>query len=484
MYGNWYAPDYVGFNPGCTPTPSGGLDCYYTNPCDHSDAYQLPHFAGGGMRCGACGETFQGAAVPEWFSARVEEEQLGRYPMGPGSVNQFNQNPYAHPGLLPGARYAFGANPGQHPASIWCPDCQTRICEPEELARYTGTQCPSRRCGADLPMACSSCGEEIEDGYPHQCENPGGLLPGWRYALNPIDIRGRSVPTSHSKGGRYHHVRVGDPDEYTQIRTKTLSERKGIKARMGRFQGRGPRGGRTEVQSYMFDADRYTPEDAVRWMEGHPTPAPLHMDISPMEATDRRYKVYGKAPAKKKPRRKKVAKKVAARKKKATKKKATKKKASKKRAAANPAKGGSWWSKLTAGDRKKIVADSEKPTKKKKAKKKKRAWKVPAKADRCVAKKSDGSQCKGRRLGDGDQCALHKHGIARTGKNPRKKAKKKDTRTNRQRCRTSRVAQCAAKTNCGSRCKSYAVGRSKFCRIHKAPQVKTGRTRKEGKRRK
>lgn len=35
-------------------------------------------------------------------------------------------------------------------ASIWCPDCGHRVCEPEELESYEGTECPRPRCGAEL----------------------------------------------------------------------------------------------------------------------------------------------------------------------------------------------------------------------------------------------------------------------------------------------------------------------------------------------
>jgi hypothetical protein len=435
MYGNWYQPDYVGYNPGCSPNDGGGMDCYFTNP--------------GGLLPGARYAFTNPVGTDELVPASGHEDcAYCMYTSSPPELVGFtddgetvcetcwhNRHPYGNPGpggLLPGARYAF-SNP-----------------------------------------------------------LPGELLPGAHYALNPIDIGGRSVPTSYSQGGRYHHVRVGDPDQYRGIRTKTLSQRKGIKARMGLRHGGG-----SEVQSYMFDAEMYEPEDAARWMEGHPTRDPLLMDISPKKATRRR---YGKKKTKAKL-------KVHAGGKKKTRKKAAKKKA------ANPAKRkpgraglrefmsvdicdysrchvpATWrWKSGKAtcgnhpGDRKKKHYPLKKKNPKappgvKKAQKKKRAWKIPAKKDRCTAKTKSGT-CKGRRLSGGDQCALHANGIARTGKNPKAK---KDKRTNRKRCRTSRTSQCAAKTNCGSRCKSYAVGRSKYCFMHAKPGTALGRTRVEGK---
>ena len=131
-----------------------------------------------------------------------------------------------------------------------------------------------------------------------------------------IAVRGLSVPVSYSKGGRYHRARVADPDEFSQIRTKTLSESKGIKALIGRHDGAaGPRGGKTEIQSYLFDATRYTPQNAVRWLEGHKVPQPLLLDVAPVEASSRRLAISGSAPERVRTPLRKVAKKVAARKK-------------------------------------------------------------------------------------------------------------------------------------------------------------------------
>jgi hypothetical protein len=198
--------------------------------------------------------------------------------------------------------------------------------------------------------------------------------------VNAVEIRGRRVPVEHSARGKYHHVRVGEPGQYTAIRTKTLSESKGIKARIGRIKGRGARGGKTEIQSYLSDAGRYTPQDVVRWMEGHRTPPPLLVMISSAGATKRRMKVYGESPEAPAKKRRKVKRKVAARK-----KKAKKKKAKKRRVAGNP--------------------------------KKRRSRPVPPAAQRCVEKKKDRSRCKGRRLPGQKVCVCHssKSSMKRSG---------------------------------------------------------------------
>jgi hypothetical protein len=501
----WWEPPYIGGrNPGCFPNDNDGLDCYYSNnPRGYgSEGFFVPEGTRFKKGRWTGPKTDFGGRLQQGFAMQSEEYE----PDDVESWESFRRH---------GKEHRLGDEPywqGRNPATGLMPGWQYALTNPHEVE-----------------IACDFCGNEAEDG----CHNCGDRwCAGCRYehdcpaevGRNPIDIRGRSVPTSFSKTGRFHHVRVGDPDEYTSIRTKTLSERKGIKARMGRFLGRGPRGGKTEVQSYMFDAEMYTPEDVARWFEGHPTPPALHMDVSRKEATRRRYKVYGEAKERKKPERRKVAKKVAARKKKAkkktarktppdkqrckakkgdgsrckgwkqsgkqkcslhasgsvkkAKKKVAKKKASKRRKAGNPPKtkgpacGHSVCSQhyVETGRRlclKKKGLDLSPGVKKRK--KTKRGWKTPAKAQRCTAKTKSGT-CKGRRLEGEELCALHKHGVARTAQsNPRKKKRK--------RCRPSRVKRCAGQTNCGKKCKAYAVGRSKYCVSHKKAGTRTGRTR-------
>jgi hypothetical protein len=157
---------------------------------------------------------------------------------------------------------------------------------------------------------------------------------------------------------------MADPSEFKAIRTKTLSAKKGIKARVGIFTGRGPRGGKSEIQSYLFDAKVYTPQDVVRWIEGHKTPAPLRMEISSAAPSKRRMKVYGEA--------------------------------------------------------------AEAPRKKRKQAKKKvkrKPRRVPADSKRCTAKGKKG-RCKGYRQAGKTQCALHTAGVA--GKRqPKKKSRKR-----------------------------------------------------------
>lgn len=101
---------------------------------------------------------------------------------------------------------------------------------------------------------------------------------------------------------------------------------------------------------------------------------------------------------------------------------------------------------------------------------------------RCVAKKADGTKCKCVVATRGGRCQHHKG----KRKNPKsKKARKKK----RVRCRPSRATQCAATTYCSKRCKQYAAGRSKYCRVHKgkprtAPYKKLKRLKKKTRRRK
>lgn len=133
-------------------------------------------------------------------------------------------------------------------------------------------------------------------------ENPPYYGPEPLHERDYVMIWGSEVPVAESKSGKYHHVRVADPDEFVRIRTKTLSASKGIKARIGVLQGRGPRGGRTEVQSYLFDAKMYTPGDVVRWVEGHEVPIPELVEFSPVPTgKGRRLALRPKKAPKKKP---------------------------------------------------------------------------------------------------------------------------------------------------------------------------------------
>jgi hypothetical protein len=68
----------------------------------------------------------------------------------------------------------------------------------------------------------------------------------------------------------------------------------------------------------------------------------------------------------------------------------------------------------------------------------------------------------------GTKCQHHKRKRA-----TKKKATRRSASGKRVRCRPGRNQQCAAKTQCGTRCKQYAAGRSKFCRVHKGKPLKS-----------
>ena len=106
---------------------------------------------------------------------------------------------------------------------------------------------------------------------------------------------------------------------------------------------------------------------------------------------------------------------------------------------------------------------------------------------RCGSKKADGKACRCAVATRGTKCQHHKRKKA-TKKKTKKKAtrkkatKKKATRRSssgkRVRCRPGRNQQCAAKTQCGTRCKQYAAGRSKFCRVHKGKPLSSPKRKK------
>jgi hypothetical protein len=230
-----------------------------------------------------------------------------------------------------------------------------------------------------LPGPGSPMARPIHEYLDNPAASPKRMLPASQFGMaaawrrgeegelegDMIVIRGREVPVEHSAKGAFHHVRVADPSEFKAIRTKVLSAKKGIKARVGIFKGRGPRGGKSEIQSYLFDAKQYTPQDVARWIEGHKTPAPLLVQISSATPSKRRMKVYGKEAEAPRKARKSV---------------------------------------------------------KKKAKKKPRA--LPAAAKRCTAKTKAG-RCKGYKQAGKQQCALHSAGVAGKRQPKKKKTKKR-----------------------------------------------------------
>ena len=103
---------------------------------------------------------------------------------------------------------------------------------------------------------------------------------------------------------------------------------------------------------------------------------------------------------------------------------------------------------------------------------------------RCGAKKADGKKCRAAVSKRGSKCQHHrrkrtaKRSAKRTGKRSAKRSAKNPRKKKRIRCRPGRNQQCAAKTQCGTRCKQYAAGRSKYCRVHKGKPLKAPKRRR------
>lgn len=67
----------------------------------------------------------------------------------------------------------------------------------------------------------------------------------------------------------YIRIRVEDPDKFVKdsFRTIDISKPKGIKAIIGKYKT--DPNGPTHVQSYLFDKDKWTVEEARRWVDEH-----------------------------------------------------------------------------------------------------------------------------------------------------------------------------------------------------------------------
>lgn len=267
-------------NPGCRNV-SDHLECWYDNP--HLGYRSSPH--GPGCRCLHCEE----AREP-----RVEFcEDCGWFVTERGSrlcreCKRKGSGAFAT-ARNPGPFYMGARHHDEPRHDVLCQCGWGRMRMPE-------SQIPEHCPVCDFPIGAYGRGEVERNPYTGE----------W------VSVRGHEVPVSRSKGGRYHRLRVQDPDAFDVLRTKTLSEGKGIKALVGRMPGgeRGPRGGRTEISSYLLDAERYSPEDAIRWAEGHKIPTPLLVDFSPREATQRRMAVWGEAPERERRERTKTKKKA------------------------------------------------------------------------------------------------------------------------------------------------------------------------------
>jgi len=72
--------------------------------------------------------------------------------------------------------------------------------------------------------------------------------------------------------GDYIHVGVEDPDKYDKDSFRTIDIKEGVKARVGcpkgHWVGKECKVG-TEVQVFLFDKDKYTKEQAKKWVEEH-----------------------------------------------------------------------------------------------------------------------------------------------------------------------------------------------------------------------
>ena len=65
----------------------------------------------------------------------------------------------------------------------------------------------------------------------------------------------------------YIRIRVRDPNDFEKdsFRTIWISKDKGIKAVIGKLKGED----KTTIQSYLFDKNKWTVEEAQNWVEGH-----------------------------------------------------------------------------------------------------------------------------------------------------------------------------------------------------------------------
>lgn len=139
------------------------------------------------------------------------------------------------------------------------------------------------------------------------------LYPG-EFANPPkVKLGSKSIPVVTSKGN-YHHVRVADPKGFVGIYTKTLSEAKGIKARVGRSKKVGPRGGSTKIVSYLLDASRYSPEDVIAWVKRQEIKGVKKFDFTSKGKKTSKRKVAKRKTSKRKTSKRKTAKRKSTRK--------------------------------------------------------------------------------------------------------------------------------------------------------------------------
>lgn len=149
--------------------------------------------------------------------------------------------------------------------------------------------------GSDVP---SVYGQRV---YPWELLSPGGDVAKVR---NPRKSTRRKTPRKspvgqisyggklvnvYSNKGSYHHVSLKDSKLFKGIYSKTLSNTKGIKARVGVRKTTGARGGTTQIQSYLFDATKYSPRMVVAWIKRHKVASIRDITVSDKTATRARF---------------------------------------------------------------------------------------------------------------------------------------------------------------------------------------------------
>jgi hypothetical protein len=93
----------------------------------------------------------------------------------------------------------------------------------------------------------------------------------WKIEKKRKDV-GEEAKVDVPETGDYVHVRVKDPDSFDNESFRYIDITKGIKAVVGCPKGHF-KGGKcevgTEVQKFVFDKDKYTSEQAKKWVEEH-----------------------------------------------------------------------------------------------------------------------------------------------------------------------------------------------------------------------
>ena len=93
----------------------------------------------------------------------------------------------------------------------------------------------------------------------------------WKIEKKRQDV-GQEAKVDVPETGDYIHVRVEDPSKYDKDSFRTIDIKEGVKARVGcpkgQFEGGKCKVG-TQVQVWLFDKDKFTPEQAKKWVEEH-----------------------------------------------------------------------------------------------------------------------------------------------------------------------------------------------------------------------